>query len=220
MSYKPLEIYVKKHTDVEEARECIESTMSFEIDSSAKLFDIYRWEHSITRSQIFSIQMINVPSFVSVHLARHVTTVPFVGSRRIDRGGTGEEDRYTPVTHRFIANAEALMNMARRRLCYQASPETRETVMRIKEEIRKIDPDLSHYMVPNCVYRGGICPEPRPCGNYRVRRYGGEDDMRKMMIKQGPPCDACGKPISDGDNVGIECNLHRGCAVGEGGNHG
>jgi hypothetical protein len=37
--------------------------------------------------------------------------------------------------------------------------------------------------------------------------------------KDLPPCDACGKQIPDGDNVGIECNLHRGCAVVEGGNH-
>lgn len=175
-----MKIIVKKHTDVDEAHACIESTMGAEFVSKSTLKQIYSWEHSITRSQIFSIQMIDIPTFVSVHLVRHVTTTPFVRSKRTDRGGDGSEDRYTPVNHRFIANAESLMHIARRRLCFQASKETRDVVKLIKEEIRKVDPDLAHFMVPNCVYRGGICPEPKPCGNYLIKRYGGEEDELKI----------------------------------------
>lgn len=175
-------IIVKKHTDIEEARACIESTMAAEFVSQSTLRQIYSWEHSITRSQIFSVQLIDVPTFVSVHFVRHVTTVPFVRSKRIDRDGDGTEDRFTPVSHRFICNAEALLNMARRRLCFKASPETRGWMIRIKEKIREVDPDLAHYMVPNCVYRGGLCPEPKPCGNYAVRRFGGEDDEMAMRM--------------------------------------
>lgn len=173
-------VIVKKHTDLEEARACLESTMGSDFSSTATLRQIYGWEHSITRSQMFSVQMIDIPTFVSVHLVRHVTTVPFVKSKRIDRDGDGTENRYTPVNHRFLANAEALLNMARRRLCYQASPETRDVMIMIKEAVRKLDPDLAHYMVPNCVYRGGICPEPKPCGNYSVRRFLGEYDEKHM----------------------------------------
>jgi hypothetical protein len=179
-----LRVKVIKHTGIEEARACIESTSGRE--ARAGLHEIYRWEHSITRSQIFSVQLIDCFSFVSVHLVRHVTTVPFVTSRRIDRGGDGTEDRYTLVNHRFLANAEALLNMARRRLCFQASPETRETMIAIKEAVRKIDPDLAHYMVPNCAYRGGICPEPKPCGMYIVRRYYGEDEERSNRGPRHP----------------------------------
>lgn len=177
-----MQIIVTKHTDLEEAQACINSTMAGDFHAKASLDQIYSWEHSITRSQIFSVQMIDIPTFVSVHLVRHVTTTPFVRSNRIDRGGDGTEDRYTPVTHRFIANAESLMHIARRRLCFQASKETREVIMLLKEEIRKIDPALAKFMVPNCVYRGGICPEPKPCGNYKIRKYLGESSEIEMRV--------------------------------------
>jgi hypothetical protein len=177
-----MKVTVKKHTDIEEAYDCIRSTMAGETNLKSSLKDIYRWEHSITRSQIFSIQLTDIPSFVSVHLVRHVTTVPFVLSKRIDRFGNGSEDRNTLVNHRFIANAEAILNMAKKRLCFKASIETRDVVLAIKEEIRKVDPDLAYYMVPNCVFRGGICPEPKPCGNYKVKRFNGEQDEVFLRI--------------------------------------
>ena len=177
-----LRIKITKHTDIQEAYECIKSTSRGEISLKSTLKQIYSWEHSITRSQIFSVQLTDVYTFVSVHLVRHVTTVPYVTSRRDDRGGDGAEDRFTLLNHRFICNAEALMNMAHRRLCYKASPETRDTMLKIKESIRIVDPDLAYFMIPHCVYRGGICPEPKPCGNYKVRRSQGEDDELMMRI--------------------------------------
>ena len=39
------------------------------------------------------------------------------------------------------------------------------TVFRaIKQEIAKVDPDLASMMVRKCVYRNGLCGEPRCCG--------------------------------------------------------
>lgn len=175
---------VKKHTDIQDAWEAIESTMYEGFVAKAPLKQIYMWMHSPIRTQIFSIQLKNIYSFVSVHLARHVTTVPFVQSKRTDRGGTGTEDRYSLVNHRIFCNAEAIMNMAHKRLCFQASPETREVMLLIKSEIEKIDPDLAYYMVPNCVYRGGLCPEPKPCGNYKIRRFRGVEDEKMMRATQ------------------------------------
>jgi len=176
------DIVIKKHTDIEEAHACIESTMGAEFVAKSTLKQIYSWEHSITRSQIFSIQLVNVPTFVSVHLSRHVTTTPFVRSKRIDRDGDGTEDRWTPVNHRFIANAESILHIARKRLCYKASQETREVVLAIREKMREIDYDLAYCMVPNCVYRGGICSEPKPCGNYKIRRFKGIEDEKEMRV--------------------------------------
>jgi hypothetical protein len=173
---------VKKHTTVEDAWDAINSTMYSGFHAKAPLKQIYMWMHSPIRTQIFSIQLYDIYSFVSVHLSRHVTTVPFVQSKRIDRDGNGTEDRYTLVNHRILCNAEAIMNMANKRLCYKASPETRDVMIMIKNEIERVDPDLSYYMVPQCVYRGGICPEPRPCGNYKVRRFKGIEDERNMRI--------------------------------------
>ena len=73
-------------------------------------------------------------------------------------------DRYAPADLAFIANAEALINMAHKRLCAKASPETREIFGQICELVEEQDPDLYKYLVPQCVYRGGICPEPKGCG--------------------------------------------------------
>lgn len=73
-------------------------------------------------------------------------------------------DRYAPTDLAFIANAEALINMAHKRLCAKASPETREIFGQICELVEEQDPDLYKHLVPQCVYRGGICPEPKGCG--------------------------------------------------------
>jgi len=174
---------IKKHTTRQDALDAINSTMYDGFSAKASLKNIYMWMHSPVRTQIFSIQLYDIFSFVSVHLARHVTTVPFVQSKRIDRGGDGNENRYTLVNHRILCNAEALINMAQKRLCYQASPETRDVMKLIKNTMYDVDPDLAYYLVPQCVYRGGICPEPKPCGNYKIKRFKGDDDERNMRIK-------------------------------------
>ncbi len=179
---KDMSCEIKKHTSLEDARDAVNSTMGAGFAAKATLKQIYSWMHSPIRTQVFSVQFYNMYSFVSVHLVRHVTTVPFVQSMRTDRGGEGTEDRYTPVKHRMFLNAEAILNIANKRLCFQASPETREAVLMMKDELQIIDPDLAYNMVPTCVWRGGICPEPRPCGNYKIRRFKGVDDEKMLRI--------------------------------------
>lgn len=76
-------------------------------------------------------------------------------------------DRYAPTDLAFIANAEALIKMAHKRLCAKASPETREIFGQICELVEEQDPDLYKHLVPQCVYRGGICPEAKCCGYIR-----------------------------------------------------
>lgn len=72
-------------------------------------------------------------------------------------------DRYAPTDLAFIINAEALINMAHKRLCAKASKETRDLMTKIALEIAIVDPALSEHLVPQCVYRGGICSEPKSC---------------------------------------------------------
>lgn len=72
-------------------------------------------------------------------------------------------DRYAPTDLAFIINAEALINMAHKRLCAKASKETRDLMTKIALEISVVDPALSEHLVPQCVYRGGICSEPKSC---------------------------------------------------------
>lgn len=64
----------------------------------------------------------------------------------------------------MLVNAQSLIDMAKVRLCYMASPETREIFLAIKEKINEIDPELASMMVRKCVYRNGLCGEPKCCG--------------------------------------------------------
>lgn len=73
-------------------------------------------------------------------------------------------DRNTPVNLGLFLNAQSLIDMAKLRLCNQAHKETIAVFKKIKEAIRQIDPDLANMMVAKCVYRCGLCGEPRCCG--------------------------------------------------------
>lgn len=73
-------------------------------------------------------------------------------------------DRQTPVNLGICLNAQSLLNMSRRRLCNQASKETIEVFKEIKAKIQQIDPDLAIMMQPLCIFRNGLCGEPRCCG--------------------------------------------------------
>jgi hypothetical protein len=126
----------------------------------------YRTEHSPVRARLFWIELTPIPSFVSVHLTRHKIGVEhFVQSMRDDRGGAGDSvvNRLTPVNHGMLANAQALMTMSRKRLCYAASGKTVAAWRRVRKAMESTDPDLAAHMVPECVYRNGICPEFREC---------------------------------------------------------
>lgn len=80
-------------------------------------------------------------------------------------------DRNTPVNLGMFVNAQALIDMAKLRLCNQAHKETIAIFKKIKEAIRSIDPDLANMMVVKCVYRGGLCGEPRCCGFNNTKAF-------------------------------------------------
>lgn len=82
-----------------------------------------------------------------------------------------EYDRYSPTDLICLLNAEALMNMSHKRLCAKASTETRMVVQHIRAEVEKVDPDLAAHMVPTCIFRGGICPEQKPCGIHKNEKF-------------------------------------------------
>ena len=69
-----------------------------------------------------------------------------------------------PVTMCWYMNAEELITIAHKRLCNQASKETREIVGMMCEEVIKVNPEFKELLVPNCQYRGGICEEFNCCG--------------------------------------------------------
>lgn len=157
---------VKKLTD----HLLIDKACSFTVDKEVNVKDYYKMyksEHSPIRTQMYWIEMLNIPSFVSVHLVRHKLGVEhFVKSLRDDRGGTGTEDRNTSVNHAMLINAQALIYMARKRLCSKAHVETQKVMHSIWNAIQDVDPELAKAMIVDCVYRNG-CYEFGGCGFYK-----------------------------------------------------
>lgn len=73
-------------------------------------------------------------------------------------------DRYAPTSLMGDMNAEAIINMSRKRLCSTASKETREIWEQVIAEVAKVDPDLALFCVKPCIFSGGICREHKSCG--------------------------------------------------------
>lgn len=120
-------------------------------------------EHSPIRLLEFDWTFSKIRQWVTTHLVRHHEGCEkFVHTQRQDRRELPiERDRLpqgTRNTMDMTANAQALINISRKRLCNCASKETREAWVKLKNEINKVDPILAEKMVPECIYRG-FCPE-------------------------------------------------------------
>lgn len=148
-------------------------------------------EHSPIRLLRFGWRWRDLKSWVSVHFTRHHVGINhFVSTQRSDRTGINRDSKPqdSPVLHKCEANAQALINISRKRLCTQASPETRAAWIEVKKAVEAHDPVLASVMVPECVYRG-FCPEFKSCGyasteaykkaveEYR-NKYGGEANVK------------------------------------------
>lgn len=121
-------------------------------------------EHSPIRDIIIKWRWVNMPHWVTVHWVRHKWEC-FVRTQRSDRTGIPRDKLPQDEPQTFVgeANAQHLIDTLRKRLCRQASRQTREYAEDLKETLRDIEPELSAVLVPNCVYRGG-CPEMNKCG--------------------------------------------------------
>lgn len=73
-------------------------------------------------------------------------------------------DRNTPVNLGLFLNAQSLIDMAKLRLCNQAHKDTIKVFQALKDKVAEVDPELASLMVRKCVYRNGLCGEPRCCG--------------------------------------------------------
>lgn len=127
-------------------------------------------EHSPIRELWFGIRM-TIPYWVSVHFVRHHIGVShYVQSQRNDRQSkynrnTAPQD--APVSHIMSVNAAELVQMAHKRLCNQASPETRYVMELIVAEVLKTNPEFKSVLVPLCKYRNGKCTEFNPCNKHK-----------------------------------------------------
>ena len=142
-------------------------------------------EHSPIRTLQFVFRITNIPYWVSVHLCRHVHATPFVKTQRNDRQSNydrGEAPQNQPVDMAWAMNAQELMIIARKRLCTQASPETRQIVAEICRQVEEANPEFKGLLVPNCVYRGYTCTEFYPCGLAEKLKAKNEKEIKEKEI--------------------------------------
>lgn len=124
--------------------------------------------HSPIRTLNFYFHFIDLPYYVSVHLCRHVHSLPFVETQRTDRTGTDrtKKPQDAPVNMWYVVNAEELMTIANKRLCRLADKATQAAVLSMCLQVNAACPEFAPFLVPLCEYRGGNCPEMFSCGMY------------------------------------------------------
>lgn len=161
-------------------------------------------EHSPIRLLEYDFTIEDIRQWVTVHLVRHHEGCEkFVNSQREDinkkiaemtervikvldeegllRSGWRNRDylfQGEPNTMDMTCNAQAFINISRKRLCMGCpSPETREAWTIVIEALREVDPILASKCVPECLYRG-FCPEwdndpklNRCCGFVNSERF-------------------------------------------------
>ena len=120
-------------------------------------------EHSPIRLVEYDWTWQDIMQWVTTHIVRHHEGCEkFVHSQRGDRRKLSVPRNELPQGELndmdMTANAQAIINISRKRLCSCASKETREAWKQVIDEIRKIDPVLADKCVPECIYRG-FCPE-------------------------------------------------------------
>lgn len=137
-------------------------------------------EHSPIRKLHIGWKWSDLKYWVSVHLVRHKYGIEhFVSTQRTDRTGISRDEmpQNSLVNHECEANAQALINISRKRLCHCASLETRQAWQQVKSEIALVEPELASVMVKECVYRNGLCPEMFTCGYNKTKLF--EEELKE-----------------------------------------
>lgn len=134
-------------------------------------------EHSPIRLLEYDFTWEDIRQWVTVHLVRHHegcekyvhTQRPDINEalKNLDRdsfpqGMLNDMD--------MTCNAQAFINISRKRLCGRASKETREAWKLVIEYLKEVDPVLASACVPECIYRG-FCPEMKSCGYCKTKAY-------------------------------------------------
>ena len=139
-------------------------------------------EHSPIRLVEYDWTWQDIMQWVTTHIVRHHEGCEkFVHSQRGDRRKLSVPRNELPQGELndmdMTANAQAIINISRKRLCSCASKETRAAWKQVIDEIRKIDPVLADKCVPECIYRG-FCPEwMSSCGYSKTEKY--KEDLKK-----------------------------------------
>lgn len=124
-------------------------------------------EHSPIRDISFRWIWKDIKYWIAMHWKTHHWESK-VSTQRSDRTGVDRDElpQSAPVDFTGEANVQALIDTARKRLCYMAAPETRAYMEDLKQAITEREPEIGNVLVPNCVYRG-FCPELSTCGFWK-----------------------------------------------------
>ena len=129
--------------------------------------DILIAEHSPIRDMEVKFKWDGIKYWVAMHWKTH-RWESRVNSQRNDRQSAYDREKApqdAPVDFIGEANIQHTIDTWRKRLCRQASAETREYAEDFKKALHEVEPEWSDVLVPNCIYRCG-CPEPMSCGWY------------------------------------------------------
>jgi hypothetical protein len=130
-------------------------------------------EHSPIRQIMIKCKWYELKYWVSVHFVRHKVGIEhWVRTQRGDRTGIDRNElpQSNDVEHEFIASAQAIINISRKRLCSKAAIETREAWLAVLESIKEGQPELYDVCVPDCIYRGW-CYEYKSCGYFTTPEF-------------------------------------------------
>lgn len=145
-------------------------------------------EHSPIRLGLIKWRWKDIKYWIVGHFVRHhIGVEKWVSTQRSDRTGINRDKlpQDSEVNLDMCANIQALINMARYRLCFQAAKETRQYMEALKIEIGVNGQDkIADVMVPNCVYRCG-CSEFTSCEFFeRFKDYCKKNDVDITDIQQ------------------------------------
>lgn len=135
-------------------------------------------EHSPIRLLEYDFTWEDIRMWVSTHIVRHHEGCEkFVHTQRTDRNEALKAINRDDLPQGLVndmdmtCNAQAFINISRKRLCKCASKETREAWKLVIEYLKTIDPVLASKCVPECLYRG-FCPEfDRCCGYCNTEKF-------------------------------------------------
>ena len=131
-------------------------------------------EHDPIRDIIIKFTW-TLPYWVAMHWKTHIWRSR-TNSQRNDRQDHYDRNKAPQDSLvEFIGdpNVQHLIDTWRKRLCFMASPETREHAEDFKVVAHGPEPEIAEVLVPNCIYRAG-CPELNGgCGWYAkmVEKY-------------------------------------------------
>jgi hypothetical protein len=174
-----MEIQIRELTSPELVRECARFTRRLSTDDLDEMTPhafgkFVRSEHSPLRAYMLLIKIFDIPYWVAGHLVRHqVGEVPFdsesfITTSRTDITHKRERSPEDRVNLALLINAQGLIDMSKKRLCFGAAPETVQVWQAVKNALHDhgnpYTEILANQLQPTCLYRGGQCNELKWCG--------------------------------------------------------